>query len=204
VILPNGVDDNFAICISYTILEEYTTSCILTDPEGSERITTTWTTEFNATSPPALLLSSETLFQLYVSQDALWRRTVLVSDQLVHAPVLLVNLSSNSDTVQLTVTRNTNGEATVTVVQANGDISIVKIMLSNVQVLSVVTESVTGANHLIVTNLDDNNSLLVYSSNNGAELNTRLIGSTQTSSQNIAVGMNIQRKSYIYRTVVFY
>jgi subtilisin-like proprotein convertase family protein len=197
VILPNGHDDNIAICISYTILEGYTTSCILTDPEGSERITTTWTTEFNATSPPALLLSSETLLQLYVSQDALWRRTVLASDQLVHAPVLLFNLSSNSDTVQLTVTRNTNGEATVTVVQANGDISIVKIMLNSVQLLSVVTESVTGASQLIATNLDDNNSLLVYSSNNGAELNTRLIGSTQTSSQNIAVGMNIQPNSAI-------
>lgn len=193
MILPNGVDDNFAICTSYTLFEEYTTSCILTDPEGFERITTTWSTAFNATSPPALLLFSETVLQVFVSRGALWRRTVLVSDRVVHAPVLLFNLTSSSDLVQLSITRNTNGEATVTFVQSNGDVSIAKILLSTVKVLSVETVSVAEADHVIVTNLDASTSLVVYSKNNGSELNTRLIGGTQTSPQNIANGVNIRR-----------
>lgn len=192
MILPNGVDDNFAICVSH-VMGQYTTDCILTDPAGVERITTSWATDFSSTSPPALLLSSEVLLQVYVKDNVLWRRTVLVSDSVVNAPVQLFNLTSNSDTVQLTLTRNTNGQATISVVQSNGDISILKIMLSGVQLLNVTSDSVAGANHLIVTNLDDNTSLAVYSSNNGSELTTRLLGST-SATQSVATGLNIQRK----------
>jgi len=193
-LLPNGVDNNFAACVSY-VLEGYTTQCVLTDPEGTQRISTSWSTEFNATSPPALLLNGTMLLQVYVVDGVLWQRTLLLTTSTVGVPVNIFNLTSTSGVVQLSVTRHSIDEAIVSVVQASGAITLLKCTLSSQQLLDVFTAQVTDAEHLRVTNLYGDTSLAVYASSNSTALSTTFIDNSTTHSQSIASGLNIQRKS---------